>query len=136
MEGETTIQQSDNGVLTLTDRRVFYNAETMGESSYISIPLDQVAHCALVTSENIWQAIAGYLMLAAAAAMATLGQRTGGVALGVAALGFILVMFYHFSKKQRLSIVSTAGGEISVEASTKRAETIGFLEAVEAQRQR
>lgn len=49
---ENIILQSTNNELTLTDKRVIFDAKGGGKSEYMSIPLDQIAHSGLKTSEK------------------------------------------------------------------------------------
>jgi hypothetical protein len=131
MEQEQVIKQSSNNVLTLTNCRVVYDAANSGESGYMSIPLDQVAHCGLVTSQNFLLAVAAAFLMLIGAAFALSGRNEG---VPVMVVGVLFILIYYATKKARLTIASSAGGEISVRADLKRADSIAFLWAVEDQR--
>lgn len=97
----------------------------------MSIPLDQVAHCGLITSQNFLLAAAAAFLMLIGGAFAISGKNEG---MAVLAVGVLLILVYYATKKARLTIASNAGGEISVRAGLKRADSIAFLWAVENQR--
>lgn len=129
LTGERLIMSSEDNSLVLTDKRVKFEIKSRSKSAYKSIPIDQVATCALDTRTfPILLVLAALAVLVIFAAPET-GQRVGA---GIAAL--ILVAAYFGSRNGQIEIFSTSGESIAVPTKGLSHEQVRtFLEAVEAQ---
>src|SRR5258708_33092562 len=87
--GERTILSSDNGLLTLTSVRVIFDAKTTGASKFVSIPLDAVASCGLVTRSQPL-----LLDVAAIAGLACFAQSEAGLTVLWLLVPLLLCVFY------------------------------------------
>ena len=72
LDGEHLVFSSDDGVLTLTNKRVRYDSVSLGHSQLISITLGSVSSCGLVTKTHPF-----LLVLAAIAFLAFFSQYEG-----------------------------------------------------------
>lgn len=130
---EDMVKQSNDGALMLTTKRVVFDTVRTGGSDYMSIPLDQVAHCGLTTRESFLAKAAALLSVLAAMFYAANGQRENAyVAL---ALAVVFGIAYLLSRKKKIVVASVAGGEIAVKATARRGEIVDFLKDVEVQRE-
>jgi hypothetical protein len=124
--GERTILSSNNGLLTLTSVRVIFDAKTTGASKFLSIPLDAVASCGLVTRSQPL-----LLVVAAIAGLACLALSDAGATILALIVAFVFVGAYFATRKAVLKISPNGGEEIAVAArGMKRDEIIAFLVAV------
>lgn len=121
--------ESDGGVLALTTHRVRLNRVAAGESQLISITLDAVTSCGLVTKSRP-------LLLVAAACFGLiglymLGQNAGGP--GVIALVLAAgLAFYYYQSRSAVLQIDSAGASIVIGAqSMGRERLIEFVDAVE-----
>lgn len=130
--GENVILKSDNGVLMLTNFRVKYDAAGSGASQFVSIPLDSVASCGLVTrSLPILLAIAAILFIGA------LAQAGQSASYGLAAVGALFVVGYFSTRRGVITVASNGGESISVPArGMSRDSILVFVEAVMTQKLR
>jgi hypothetical protein len=126
---EAILLQANEGLLTLTTHRVRLHRSTAGTSTVISMTLEAVASCALVTNGQPALLGAGFLLIAIGAWMLLFGNSTVGV--GLILLGCILALAYVMSRKSVLEIASS-NGRISVAAkSVTRDELVAFIDALE-----
>ncbi len=128
LPGETVLMSSDGGILTLTNLRVRLNARGSGASRYLSITLDSVASCGLVTRTRP-------LLLVVAAASAIGGVVANDSELRVAlwVLAVVLVIAYLAMRSAMLTISSSGGQSIAVPArGMGRDGIIEFTDAVDA----
>lgn len=124
--GEKALLTSDNGVLTLTNYRVKYDAKAQGATKFVTITLDSVASCGLVT-----KSYPILLIIAAISAIAAIIQRDSG---GLGVLLFIALCFvaaYFLTRSGVITIRSNGGEHIDVPAKGMKPEVIRtFVEAV------
>ena len=124
---EQVVMSSDKNILTLTTKRVRYDCAVFGASGFMSITLDSVASCGVVTKSF------PILLLAAAAALisAFIYDDVWWMFFGVAA---VFVVVYCLTRRAVISIASNGGETIMVPARRmSRHSIIEFLEAVEAE---
>ncbi len=129
MPGEQVVTSSDNDVLVLTTKRVRYDSVVCGMSSLISITLDSVASCGLITRS--------FPLLLVLAAIAIVGAFTRrGDALGsLLFVAVALIVAYFFTRKAVISVASNGGQTILVPTKGMPRDTIiGFIEAVEREK--
>lgn len=123
---ERVVMSSDKDILTLTTRRVRYDSTLFGSSLIISITLDSIASCGLVTKSH------PILLLLAAAAL--IGAWVIGALEGIL-LGAVLVVFYFLTRRAVISIASNGGQTILCPTKgMDRSVIIEFLEAVEREK--
>lgn len=124
--GEQSLLTSNNGVLTLTNYRVKYDAKGSGMSKFVSISLDAVSSCGLVTrSSPIW------LGLAAIAGIAAIVQPVEAARLGLFLAALCFFAAYFFTQAGVITVSSSGGEGIVVPAKGMSRESIlVFLEAV------
>lgn len=127
---ETVILSSQDDTLVLTNMRVKHEIKTKAKTVYKSIPLDQIATCALDTRTHPI-----LLVLAALSAMALLlaPEISQRLAAGILALG--LAAAYFVTRNGQIEIFASSGESIAVPTKRLQHDDIKkFLEAVEAQR--
>jgi len=128
MDGERMIMEAHAGILRLTTHRVRLEYKATDHSKLVSITLDAVASCGLVT--KTYPLLLGLAILAALIGLFQFGSAQGvGIFLLVVAM--VLVGVYLASRSAVLEIGSAAH-RIVVSARTDREELIGFIDAVEA----
>jgi hypothetical protein len=127
MLNERLLVSSGNGILSLTNMRVIYDAKTSGASKFICIPLDAVACSGLVTRS--------YPILLIVAAIAFLFcfvpnfKQETVIGLGIATI--VLVVVYFSTRRAILTISPNGGEHISILAKgMKREEILSFLNSV------
>jgi len=118
--------EADDGILTLTSRRIRLDER---KSRVVSITLDAVASCGLITKSHPWLIVfAAILALFGLYSLANQEPETGLAVLVGAA---VLAAFYFGSRKALLAIRS-AGDPIEVRAqSMSRENLIGFINSLE-----
>lgn len=124
--GEQSLFTSDNGVLTLTNYRVKQNAKGNGMSRFVSISLESVSSCGLVTRSRpillILAAIAGIAVFA-------LPEQSARLGLLPVALGFCVA--YFFTRSGVITVCSNGGEEIVIPVKgMSRESVLVFLEAI------
>jgi hypothetical protein len=124
--GEKALLTSDNGVLTLTNYRVKYDAKAQGATKFVTITLDSVASCGLVT-----KSYPVLLILAAISAIAGIIQRESN---GLVTLLFVALCFvaaYFLTRSGVITVRSNGGEHIDVSTKGMKPEIIRtFVEAV------
>jgi hypothetical protein len=124
LPGERVV--ATNEILTLTNYRVFRDAAGGGNSRYVSISLDAIASCGLVTTSQPILLVLGIL---AGCAGLVLGGDLAGPAI-IAAI--VLVAAYFGSRQAVMSICSTGGERIIVPTKpSQRASQRGLLDAID-----
>ncbi len=129
LPGEQVVTSSDNDILTLTTKRIRYDSASLGSSNFISITLDSVASCGLVTKSYPL-----LLVLAAAAVIGCFSQQGDAkwVFFGAAV---VMAIAYFLTRQAAISIASNGGQTILVPAkSMSRESIIEFLDAVEREK--
>lgn len=106
--GEQIVTSSDNDVLVLTTKRVRYDSVVLGRSNFISITLDAVASCGLITRPFPLP-----LVLATIAVVGAFTQR-GDATAGLLIVAVVLVVGYFFTRKAVISVASNGGQTILV----------------------
>lgn len=124
--GEQTLITSDNGVLSLTNYRVKYDASEGGTSKFVSITLEAVSSCGLITRSNPI-----LLLFAAITVIAALLQTDQGIRFGLFFASVAFVVVYFLSRSAVIAINSNGGEGIAAPAQGMSRENIlVFLEAV------
>lgn len=130
LPGEKVLMSSDRNILTLTNYRVRLNQAARGASNYISIALDCVASCGLVTR-------AKPLLLGIAAICGAIGitQNKDEIRYSLFLGAVILVVIYFVTRSAVIAISSNGGEKITSSVKGMSRESIlEFLEAVEEAR--
>ena len=126
VSGEKTILSSDNGVLSLTNYRVKFDAKALGAAKYVSISLDNVSSCGLVTVSN-----PVLLAIAAICAIVAIAAPDMGARLLLALIGVAFVVGYFATRSGVITVSSTGGEGITVPAKgMNREQILSFVEAV------
>jgi hypothetical protein len=128
LPGEKVVMTTAGVPLTLTNLRVFLDETERGESRYLTVTLDAVASCGVVT-----RTLPFLLGIAAVAGIGGLIQITSEVGLVLIGIAAILVVAFFTSRSAMLTISSTGGEHIAVPAKgIGRREIIQFIDAVDA----
>ena len=130
LPGEKVLMSSDRNILTLTNYRVRLNQAARRASNYISIALDCVASCGLVTR-------AKPLLLVIAAICGAIGitQNKDEIRYSLFLGAVILVVLYFVTRSAVIAISSNGGEKITSSVKGMSRESIlEFLEAVEEAR--
>ncbi len=124
--GEKQLIASDTGILSLSNYRVKFDVQTRGTSKFISIPLDAVSSCGLVT-----RSFSVLLVIAAAAILLAFTQHeiANRYALWFVGLGFIVA---YFITRSGVITISPSGDESIVVPAKgmSREQILYFLESV------
>jgi len=133
LPNEHVVLASDNDTLLLTNKRVRYNSSQTGASLFLSITLDSVASCGLVTRSYTL-----LLVLAAAAGIGAYTQRADSQTMAILfAVALILVLSYYSTRGAVISVASNGGQTILVPAKgMSRSSIIDFLDALELEKLR
>ena len=124
--GEQTLLTSDNGILSLTNYRVKYDAKGNGMSKFVSISLEAVSSCGLITRSRPI-----LLILAAIALIAAFAQPDQSARYGLLLVGLVLGIAYLLTRSGVITVSSNGGEKIAVPAKGMNRESIlAFLEAV------
>lgn len=124
--GERQLIASDSGILTLSNYRVTYDAKGQGKSKYISIPLDAVSSCGLVT-----RSFPLLLVVAAIAILFAFTQEQTSDHYTFLIVGAIFVIAYFFTRAGVISVSSSGGEGIAVPTKgMNREQILYFLESV------
>lgn len=127
---ETIVTSLDKDNLTLTTKRVRYNSVVWGNSNLISITLQSIASCGLVTKS--WPVLLIFALLAFLVSLSLLGSSEFVMPL-IAAV--VLLGIYFFTRRSVISIASNGGEVILVPIKRmKREDIISFIEAVEREK--
>lgn len=128
VSGEQTILSSNNGVLSLTNYRVKFDAKASGQSKYVSIALDNVSSCGLVT-----QSRPALLFIAAICAVIAVALSDKGALIGLLVVAIAFVIAYLVTRTAVITVSSNGGEGICVPAKgMAREDIVSFLEAVMA----
>lgn len=126
---ESVVMSSDQDILTLTTRRVRYDSAAPGSSNFISITLNSVASCGLITKSYAFLPVLG-----TAVALFGVFQR-GSEQIAALAFAGVLIVAYFLTRKAVISIASNGGQTILVPAKGMNRKTIvEFLEAIEREK--
>lgn len=125
--GEQVLLETRGGALRLTTHRVRLDLQGGGHSRAVSMTLDAVASCGLVTRSYP-------VLLALALISALLGGfltlRISGVGFVFLGLAVVLLAGYFIARSSILEIKS-AGDKIQVHLAGSRADVVSFIDAVE-----
>lgn len=129
LPGEKLIISSDNDILMLTSKRVRYDSTVFGSSQFISITLDSVASCGLIT-----KSFPVLILLAFASLIGAVvgGGNSRGILLLVAV---VLGIAYFVTRRAVISIASNGGDTILAPAKGMgRGSITEFLDSIEKQK--
>jgi hypothetical protein len=127
MAGERVIMTSNDEMLTLTSHRVRLDTTVRGASKFVSITLDSVASCGLVTRTR-----PVLLILGAVAGIVGVAQSAAEARFGLLVVAAVLVIVYFVTRAAVVTIASTGGETITLPAKGMGREAIvEFLEEVE-----
>jgi hypothetical protein len=127
LTGEKVLMTSDKEVLTLTNYRVRFDQAARGASNYITICLDSVASCGLVTKSRPL-----LLVLAAIIVIGGVAQNDSGLKVMSILAAIILVGAFFVTRKAVIAISSNGGEQIIVPVKgMSRDEIIAFLEMLD-----
>lgn len=124
--GEEMVMESNDGLLVLTNYRVFLNAKNSGTSKHISIPLSGVSSCGIATRSMP-------LLLVAAAISLLMGLAIPNGMAGVPLIfvAFCFVIAYGATRSGVIQISPDGGEGIAVPTkSMKHEEMMHFIRAV------
>lgn len=126
LPGERFLKISDNGVLVLTNYRVKYDSHGQGASKFVTMSLDSVSSCGLVTQSRPM-----LLALAAVALIAALLQNKQELAIVLLIVATVLAAWYLVTRSAVVTISSNGGQPIVVPAKgMKRESVLAFVEEV------
>lgn len=99
---------TSNEILTLTNYRVFRDASASGSSRYVSISLDAISSCGLVTTSQPLLLVLG--IIATLGAFVVRGEAQGAALI----VGIVLIVLYFATRAAVMAICSTGGERITV----------------------
>jgi hypothetical protein len=127
LAGEKVLLTSDKEILTLTNYRVRFDQATRGASNYISICLDCVASCGLIT-----KSMPLLLVIAAIIGLVGIAQNNGDLKVLSIIAAIILVGAFFITRKAVIAISSNGGERILVPIKgMSRDKIIDFLETLD-----
>lgn len=127
LAGERVIITSDNELLTLTNKRVRFAEKAAGRSSLVSITIDSVASCGLVTRSYPFLIAAGVIAFAVGIFI-----QEENVRIIMCLSGLVLAISYLATRSAVLQISSNGNSEITVPArGMARDQIVEFIDAIE-----
>lgn len=127
LPGEVSVMASDDGALTLTTKRVKYEAISQSKSVYKSVPIDQVSACTLDT-----QTFPILLVLAVVAALVVFVAPEAEARIIAGIITVVLILAYFVSRNGQIRIFSNSGESIAVPIKgISHDQARKFLEAIE-----
>jgi hypothetical protein len=129
--GETTISEANLEHLTLTTHRVRYDQRTSGATKIVSITLDAVSSCGVVSKSYPILLLLAVVALLLGALLQVTGIEEGNVQNGLFLASVALGIVYFLTRAVAFSIASP-GESITVSARGLKPDVlIGFIDAVE-----
>jgi predicted anti-sigma-YlaC factor YlaD len=125
---ETVITTFGGRSVVVTNRRVRSYLDSMGESSMVSIFLEDVVSCSVLAVSKPWLLGAGVLLLVASLAIASKGGNVWITGVLVA-LAFVASYFFTI---RRIVAISSAGASIRVDtAGTTESAAYDLITTIE-----
>ena len=128
---ESVVSSLNNTAITLTNKRVYFESKKASKSNYISMTLDAVVSCGLITKS--------FPLLLIAAAISGVGGFTlrGDEKFAVWGIAIAFLVVYFLTRRSMISIRSKGGASILVLAKgVNRNSIIEFLSAIESEKLR
>jgi hypothetical protein len=128
LPNEKILMQSEKNILTLTTHRIRRETKGGGHSSVVSITLDAVASCELITTS-----VPVFLVVAVLAAIGGLVALPKEVGIGIGAFfaAIALVVVYFITRRAVLKISSAGDDIVQPTRGMSHEAMIEFIEAVE-----
>ncbi len=127
---EQVVMTSDEELLTLTTKRVRYHGEAFGTSRIISITLDAVASCGVIT-----QRFPLFLLFAVVALIGAGFAPSSDAQTVLVGVGIVLIVAYFMARRGLISISSQGGDHIVVPTKgMSQSDAMEFVEAVEREK--
>lgn len=127
LPGERVV--TSNNFFTLTNYRIYRDTSISGQSRYVSITLDAVSSCGLVTSSQ-----PAFIVLAVVAGLVGFVLK-GDAQVGAFVGALVFVVMYLASRSAVVSICSTGGEKITAPAGPdQRASLMVLLNAIDQQK--
>ena len=131
LAGETTISESEIEHLTLTTHRVRYDQRTSGATRIVSITLDAVSSCGIISKSYPILLLLAVVAFLLGLFLLSTGVEEGNVRNGLF-LGAIALLIAYFATRFVALSISSPGESITVGASGVNPDVlIGFIDAVE-----
>lgn len=130
MQGETIITKSDNGLIELTNYKIRLQSESFGQSEIVSILLTEVSAIQVHFKSYVPAFIAGILFLLVGIGMGA--GSAGGPFLLFFLLGVALLIYYFYTRKHVVSVVSRSGLSLDFESKGMRRDAMKkFINQIE-----
>jgi hypothetical protein len=127
LPGEKNVVASDGDTIVLTNFRVRHRTSGAGKGRFLSITLDSVASCGVVTTSHPILLVIGVL-----SAVGGFVQNDDTVRFVLPIFGVLLLIAYALTRAAMLTISSNGGQHIAVPAkSMSRDAIIEFIDAVD-----
>ena len=110
-DNEAFLSKSDDGLITLTSRRLRYNSSTLGKAHIISIALEKIASIEIHYRSWYLILITGILGLGFELAMST--ENQDDAAFFGFALGAICIVVFFVTRKHVITVASDGGARIN-----------------------
>jgi len=126
---EDVVTTFHNGILTLTTKRVRYHNISLSDSKFVSMALDSIASCGLITKS--YPVLILFALIAIVVGLANNGvNQVTSIAVGV-----FLFISYFMTRRAFLSIASSGGEKIEMLVKGIKPDlVISFLELVESEK--
>lgn len=129
LPGEQNVLCSNDNTLTLTTMRVRYDSVMLGRSHLVSITLNSVASCGLVTKSYPLLLIIGAIAL-----LISLTRPREWFMFGLVTV-IVLLVVYFLTRRSVISIASNGGESILAPTNgMNRDSIVEFIESVERQK--
>lgn len=132
ISGESILQYSDNGLITLTTHRIRCQNKIWGESNFISIMLEKISSVQVIGNSYPMLLVVGILVGLVGLYLASNQQNSsgGGMIAILLAVGFIIA--YFVTKRNICIIASDGGNRIVFRTEGMDTETlIGMVDKIE-----
>jgi len=131
LAGETTISEPEFAYLILTNHRVRYDRRISGEARIISMTLDAVSSCGVVSKSHPILLLLAVLAVLLGAFLLSTGAEDRSIPNSLILASVVLAIAYFLTREVVLSI-SSPGESITVSAKGLEPDVlVGFIDAVE-----
>ncbi|MBQ21661.1 MAG: hypothetical protein CMD31_12975 [Flavobacteriales bacterium] len=130
LEGESIITQSNDKTVTVTNKRVRYQASSSGKAHIVSIMLEKISSIEIHYKSKVFILIIGILLAAAGLFMGA--NNVGSAMILGLVLGGLFILIYLLTRKHVVSIASDGGAIIYFQTKgMKREVLLDFINKIE-----
>ncbi len=129
-ENETLIKDFNKAYISVTNKRVRYEDSSSGNTKIVSMTLESVSSCGVVTNSSPLLIVFGII-----AFLGIFIVKEDNMRVVLIAIAILLFTIYFFTRKAVISISSNGGDKISVPINNvKRGTIVEIVDTIEEQK--